>query len=100
MTMKTRRTETAVESRAKATPVTVVRIISRTVRSVSIFHVNPGLGRLAAHFSVGFLLRRSPRQPDRVYRHPGADLTLTNQGLIGGRERIEHVLMFGNSVFQ
>src|SRR6266404_1640142 len=88
--------EAAAKTAAKSRTVTVVRIVSRAIRRVSIFHVNPGFGRTAAHFADGFLVGRAPGEPDRIRRHPGANLPLSHQRLVAWRKRIENIGVLGN----
>src|SRR5207237_4129875 len=84
----------------KSRTVAVVRIVSRAIRRVSIFHVNPGLARMASHFADGLLLRRTPGEPDRIRRHPRANLPLSHQRLVAWRKRIENIRVLGNPVLQ
>src|SRR5205085_10640513 len=100
MMMVMGKSDSAIETSAKSRTVAVVRIIGRDIRRAAVFHINPGLSGLAAHFAGCLLCGRAPREPNRVHRHAGTDLPLPNQRLIARRKRVEHVLMFGDPILR
>src|SRR5437764_7282092 len=90
----------AAEPARKPRTVAIIRIISRSVRRGAVLHVNPRFTRATAHFAGSFCGRRSPREPDRIHRHPRANLPLAHQLLIARRQAVENVLMLRNSIVQ
>ena len=66
------------------------------IRSRGVGYVNPCFGRPAAHVAHHFLFRRTPRQPNRVFRHPGPNLSLAHQSLIARRESLINFRMIRN----
>src|SRR5205085_258543 len=61
--------------------------------------VDPGLDRFPARDPGGFLVRNSPRQPDRILRHALANLTGFDQSLVVRRKGLENLRMIGDPRF-
>ncbi len=72
----------------------VVRVVFTVIRAI-----DPSLCRLSMITAEAFLLRRTPRQPDRVHIHSFANAPLPNESLIRRRETIVNVGMFRDSIF-
>src|ERR1700736_709770 len=98
--MKTGDAHAEPKSGIKSRAVAVVRIVGGAVRRIAILDVNPGLGGAAAHFAGRFLLRRTPRQPDRTRGHARANLSLAHQRLVPRRKAIENVRVLRNSILE
>src|SRR5437870_7899945 len=74
-----------------------IRITVWITRGVG--HVDPSLAWSPAHVANDFVFRRTPRQPHRVRRHADADLSLTDQLLVGRPKGLINFRMTGDARF-
>src|SRR5436190_1780353 len=74
---------------------TIVR--TRIIGISRVIYVNPRFGWTTAHIADNFPIGRTPGQPDRVERHPGANLPLAYHRLILARKTLVNFRMFRNA---
>src|SRR2546430_8432395 len=64
---------------------------------VGVTVIDPGFSGMAAGETVHFLIGRTPGEPDRILRHTGCDLALSDELLLAGRQAGVEVAMLGDA---
>src|SRR4029077_21014058 len=90
--------ETAAEARSPSVAVGIsVTVTIGIGRGVT--DINPSLGHLTVHHPFHFLVGRTPGEPDRILRHAGSDLALSDDLLLARRQAGIEVAMLVNARF-
>src|SRR5438477_8024746 len=86
----------SVESRITITKTSVAVAIRIGVR---VTEIDPSFSGMAACETVHSLARRTPCEPDRVLRHTGCDLPLSDELLLASRQAGVEIAMLGDARF-
>src|SRR5438876_9630000 len=88
----------SVESRIAITKTSVAIAIAIRI-GVRVTEIDPGFSGMAACETVHSLARRTPCEPDRVLRHTGCDLPLSDELLLASRQAGVDIAMLGDASF-